>query len=521
MFDYSRLSATQAATLFGAGSFSVPVILQRVRAPTLLWMNRQAMALDPAWQHCGGDLAAYERHLVQACAYAVADADDANAAADQVVGHADRYGGKGIGNNGGSGRAALVNGYLLKGIGRTALVAETVDIGHGSGGAFLEEAIRESIYSEILRKEFPHGAVPILAIIDIGKTMTFTEHERVIIEKQVLVVRPALLRPAHFVRAAGFLHRDARENARDHARVRHMFGQLAGPGLRADFHAFFVAWIEQIAYSFAHRMPHGSNTISNICLDGALLDFGATSAVPSWARVDTMLSSQSFAALHDAIADNVMAMRYTLGRHLDETYRDASGVQELVVRLQNHFKKSTAIEILRVLGLDRPTAQRLFDGVDAPLVWKTIFDVIAYFQEEYLDHVLVCPDHRLPWDVGAIWSRNVPHHLRPLRRLLNEKTSPAERKLAALACRWKAASRPALYREDLKKRLFAALAGFGAQPTRRQVEGLIATLVAENRRDTRLDKAGCYAAGVAYGADATFAVFHSPDGSDVHLVREP
>jgi hypothetical protein len=89
-------------------------------------------------------------------------------ATDQKYAVADRYGGAGIGRNGGSGRNALVNGFLVKGVGRTPLVGQSTPLSHASGGAYLEECVREAIFSEVVSHDFPYGAVPALGILGTG-----------------------------------------------------------------------------------------------------------------------------------------------------------------------------------------------------------------------------------------------------------------------------------------------------------------------------------------------------------------
>lgn len=116
-----------------SGHLALP--LTRLQGAALLWLNAEDAEADPAWVRLNGDRAAYAEHLLAACAYKVS----ADGETPDRMGVADRYGG-GIGSNGGSGRAAIIGPYCVKGIGRTPLIGRDVDVGHASGGAYLEDA---------------------------------------------------------------------------------------------------------------------------------------------------------------------------------------------------------------------------------------------------------------------------------------------------------------------------------------------------------------------------------------------
>ncbi len=517
----SWLNEAQSRQFFNTGTHHIAIPVKPLAAPSLLWLNRQVAVSDPSWAECHGDQVRYEQALLKKCGYITISPQQHSGPDDAatVIAHADRYGGSGIGNNGGSGRAALINGYLVKGIGPTPLIADNADLGHASGGAFLEEAIRECIYSEIVRQEFPHSAIPILAIIDTGFSQRLGADGRA--QRRVLVVRPAFLRPAHFDRAVGYLAARPDDGASDFARVVAAFERAApADALRHTFIDFFSRWSRQLAYAFAHRMPHGSNTMSNICLDGALLDFGATSAVPSWARVDTMLSSQSLVALNRMLSDTIWSMSYTLGRHLDSRYQDGAFVQKRVAETRAIFKRTLAIEMLRICGIEESMARQLMDGAAAPVLWHILFQLLTYFQREHLDHIRDCPPTHLVWDVSKLWSSRVPPHLHSLRAWL-DKQLPAARWLAAAGrSNWLAQNRPMLYRENLKQAIFARIQAWGEAPARRDAERFIAQAIVSNRRDTRLRQiAGC-PAGYAFGERHSYVLVRALNGDGLLAYQE-
>ena len=135
--------------------------------------------------------------------------DPKEAFAEQVKTlYADRYGGStGRSRHGGSGRVATAGCYQAKGIGITPLAGAGSEWAHSHGCASLEESVREAIFAEVAAAEFPFGAVPVIAILDTG--LYFSELTAASADSQkmrrAIIVRPAVLRPAHAERAPLFL----------------------------------------------------------------------------------------------------------------------------------------------------------------------------------------------------------------------------------------------------------------------------------------------------------------------------
>lgn len=115
---------------------------------------------------------------------------------------ADRYGGSFGTIHGGSGRCGSRLGLSVKGIGATPLCSDEADWYHKHGCMWLEEAIREAVLGEIAALEFPHGAVPTLAIIDTGIRVVREDGSRE--APRALVIRPEALRVAHMERSIFF-----------------------------------------------------------------------------------------------------------------------------------------------------------------------------------------------------------------------------------------------------------------------------------------------------------------------------
>lgn len=462
------LTRSQADLWLGPECGHVPVAVKRSRHARLLWLNERAAVGDPEFQRLGRDLSRYGEHLLAQCAWEVAEPGEA---ADGI-GHADRYGGSGIGQNGGSGRALNLHGYNIKGVGRTPLVSALTPRSHAAGGAYLEEAVRETIFAEIVARSFPHSAVPTLALIDLGVVQDWQTEWSPRKERRVLIVRPAFLRPAHFERAVGFVASDPREAGRDRDRVAAMLAQL--DDLPARFEHLWRRWAEQLAHGFVFQLSHGNNTSSNIALDGRLVDFGAATALPSWARI---ASTRWHQGVGEHFRDLAAAIE-SLGYHLKQPSR----IDEQRRRAGRHYEHSLCRALLRRVGLGDS-----LDAVYAPgtaanqRLWVLLRRALAHFDTECLDMLEHTPVPRLAMGWEGFWSPAAAPHWQGLRAEL-VATLGAHQRPPAMPDR---SSWPELYFPELKRALFAAVDASerdGPAPTPAHVAAVIESYVALSPR---------------------------------------
>jgi hypothetical protein len=490
--SYAWLNAEQSSVLFGPNAFHLPVKLWRLRDARILWLNDLAAGLDPNFRRMGFSLDRYEEHILSSCAYAIkANNEKAKGIFEDmhIDGYADRYGGPGIGLNGGSGRAAVINGYLVKGVGRTPLVSPLTEESHASGGAYLEESVRETIYSEIVRAEFPHSAVPILAIIDTGMEQIWKTSSGSKTERRVLIVRPCFVRPAHFERATAFYSGDAHEGANDTKRVSRFFSSTVSlfgkDELCAAYERLWTNWARQLAYSFVHRLPHGSNTVSNICFDGKLLDFGAMSAVPSWAKTATMMNQQSIISLYHFLPATIRSLSYFFGRFLDPRFSSERVISCLADTARLEFRYTLMRETLRLLGVQQDVADAAATRADLEKLHKTVVVLINHFQRERIDMVVSTPVPKLKWDIDEMWSDNTPSHLRDIKAIVKNMIPLSQHEYAANQCRLLASTRTSLFREEAKATIFHAVepGSINVAEDRVTIERYICTKITEARRD--------------------------------------
>lgn len=513
--------------IFNADTGHVEVELRKLPNARMLWLNQRAMLEDPAYLSLASDRDAYEQWLLERCAYVISD-EPLDGKVD-AIGIADRYGGSGIGHNGGSGRAAFIHEYHVKGIGRTPLVSVLTDRLHGSGGAYLEECVREAIFSELAAAEFPGDAVPVLAIIETGDFQTWTTDHGPKEERRCLLVRPAFMRPAHFERATGFITHNPKEGADDASRVACTFEAaskiLGKESMLAMYHAFWPRWAAQLAYAFAHRLAHGGNTSSNISLDGHLVDFGAMAAMPSWARISTMTGGAPVGLDMTFLVQALQMQSHFWGRYMDEALATPAAIAQTMASASTAYQHQLFIEVLRILGLSRHQARRLLAGEHHARVDSAIQRLLAYFQRDQFAIFAGTPAPRLAWDVTAFWSDDVPPHLRELRTLVEHALGPEQGGAAALQMgrnRLRAASRPGVYRETIKEDVYAALDR--AYPrntlTSRIVGNLIDDMVTKHRRDSHVEPDNLVPIGFARNARCAYALHECPTTHIRYAIQE-
>ncbi len=521
----NALSPKEAEVFFDPQGQHLPLSMRRFPQARVIWVNQRVMRQDPAFDACGSTLADYSAHLLRSCAYAVTDQPPEDEEA--VIGVADRYGGIGIGHNGGSGRAVIVNGYHVKGVGRTPLVSVLTEEAHASGGAYLEECVREAIFSELVAAEFPEGAVPALAIIDTGLVQWWNEDAGPRPERRCLLVRPAFVRPAHFERAAGYIAADPTDGYADARRVDHAFRitkTLWGhDALLTTYQKFWLAWAEQLAYGFIHRLPHGGDSTSNIAMDGSLLDFGGMTATPSWARISLMWGSPPSGEGMFYLAQAVKSHAASLGREVDPAWISLEMVAKTIATASHRYQWVVLREMLRLAGLTRSLAERMIQ--EEPMVVRILGRLLTHYRREQFTIFDGTPSPRTSWDQALLWSDVPPSHWRPLRDCVQawiERSGNVDRTQVAGCSVFRGQDRPALYREFIKKELYNHLERRlkGNALCQDSLDRLIAEWVCRHRRDSACEPGGATPVGFARHATAGYALFRSLDDDRWFAISE-
>ena len=273
----------------------VPFIAHRLCSASVAWINRRWF-LERGFNLAEeSTLCQVKRWLLDEFAWCVR-CGDSGFASDSRTLWADRYGSTdGKSPHGGSGRVATLGCFQAKGIGQTPLVGEGAKAGHTHGCLSLAECLREAIWAEIAAAEFPHGAVPAIAVLDTGLDFSSPDvndqYEQDV--RRGILIRPAVIRPAHAERAPLFKHPVAEFTNRqsdDVMRTREVVQRWASETPMSDkqmgaLGRFAQSVAEQIAFGQVHRLFSGGYFSSNVSIQGCLLDFGNMHALPNWARV--------------------------------------------------------------------------------------------------------------------------------------------------------------------------------------------------------------------------------------------
>lgn len=503
------------------------VLLHRLPRARVLWINWRAAQGDPKFVSLGKDADAYARHLLQSCAHRVCQ--EGGHGVEPMVATADRYGGGAIGFNGGSGRSAFLNGYHVKGVGRTSLVGIDSDQAHSSGGAYLEECVREAIASEIVHSEFPCGALPILAILDTGEHEVWKTEKGDVTERRCLLVRPPFLRPAHFLRASLFSSGLATEGMLDAERVREMFliacRRWSVPAVARVFRQFWIRWARQSAHGYISRFAHGGGSPSNVALDGRLLDFGGVSALPNLARFTTMEGSGDVGEELLWLSEELHRQWHTISRYAPRSLTNEFPLRSTLDAVRYAFGETAISELLRLLGFTKLQAKVLLSSKNGGRIGQAARVLLVTLQLEKSCIFEATPD--LPWVIPTFWAENLHPVLKRLR--LEIERSPVFCNLPdfhryGLSKRLFVRSLPRreCYREIFKAGLHSRLDGKYGQDELfpEHVSSVLNQMVSGNRRDSTLELDSFIPVGFARGNFGEYQLGLVPNSIQMHAICE-
>jgi len=252
----------------------------------LLWFNSREQAGEEGLKN-SIDITRHE--FLRENAYAIS----ANKSFNKVIFNinnskmlvAERYGGSGIGSNGGGARCGNTEKYQLKGVGANCFASEKSDFLHSYGGLDAPSAIIETINSYIFGKILPLGTVKIHGLIWIGEEAGFDVTKNANC-KGFIMVRDKSLRPAHLMRTIGFVPRNEYESIviNDVARLRKINKLLAKSlGGHTQFIALLGRFLKnhanQFGFARAARLMNGVISPSNCTMDGRWIDLNSCSLV--------------------------------------------------------------------------------------------------------------------------------------------------------------------------------------------------------------------------------------------------
>ncbi len=206
---------------------------------------------------------------------------------------AERYGSLALLGHGGGARVGADAGFQVKGIGATPVLARRgVDFCYRNGEMLLAEAVRETIWGDVLNIALPYGAIRSPGVISTGTFCSLPENDTTgVALERGLHVRENGVRLAHFMRAAFFKPSGRRQASwiHDHDRVVTAMSEIGkflppvsgdetldhGEQLTARLTGMAGRLAAQLAAARARRLVHGALVDSNFCLDGRWIDYGS------------------------------------------------------------------------------------------------------------------------------------------------------------------------------------------------------------------------------------------------------
>jgi len=454
-------------------SLLVPFQVRKLQQACVLWVNerwflKRGFDLGDSIVRCRLD-----HWLIENFAWAVPRHEDPPTAygSRSRTWFADRYGSSdGRSPHGGSGRAAVVGCFQAKGIGVTPLASAGGDWGHSHGCCSIEEILREAIYAEICDAEFPHGAVPVIAVLE--TTLQFTEARPSapdgVAMRRGIMVRPAVIRPAHAERAPCFRRSQQAftniqqvdvQRTRDVVRHWSSIGHHGEGGRRDCVLLDLVRRVaQQVAFGQVHRLFNGGYFSSNLTIDGCLLDFGAARALPNWGYAQTIDHALGFGREMTIVEHMTESLAFHFLKYAapDAVIPAAALLMEADIAYKTAFQR----ECLGLWGLQDADDRGLAEGVVAPL------------RNYFLAQQRICNNYRhldvrlQRWlyddlsDTSVHAKKGSPEQLTLgmidealMAHFGSSETGEMRRRQAWACAKWQLRPRDSLYREPLQDRI--------------------------------------------------------------------
>lgn len=340
-----------------ANSFNqLPVEMNKISGTHLLWRNRSASS-----QLTDDEFVDNYSWIIKNSYFGEATSNNSNITKTMF---AERYGGFGIGTNGGGARVVNINNAQIKGVGANALAGDSALRSHSYGGLDIQGAIKEIIYSRLLNKISPVGVQAINGLI-------FLDHKSALhndsTAPSVLMVREVIARPSHFLPCLNFrLKPEHRALMRsDYSRVLGIYKSIGKQALLSDFYALIQNFLDrcadQLSFFRMARLSHNALTPSNISMDGRVLDTALCSFVVSgtnYGQVTSYFEEPSAPAL---IAKDWF---YLISKFLCEK----PVAEHFLMLYEEKFYQYAHVNMGFIFGLDREMSTKFSSSME----WKKV-----------------------------------------------------------------------------------------------------------------------------------------------------
>jgi hypothetical protein len=303
---------------------------------------------------------------------------------------AERYGGEGVGKNGGGARCGLDGMVQVKGVGKNPLAGEENHFWHSHGGCALELAVREAIWGEVCHSALPYGGVRAYAVVDTNTEVPYPSHQGRRSARRALLYRQPKLRPAHYLQSIFFAPSDTMKAfPTDSERTRlavEKFGQAKqAMSIGADdwkeekvISEILRRSARQMATARAKKLMHGGLSPSNISLDGAWLDYDTITTVSDYGRVIMGgFDIADFWTEHLQLPKAFEELSFYLYKHGGGSWQPI-GIAPQSIRAQftSHFSPALALEFAKLTGIPAPVLETL-EPVELEEVYRAICAIAA------------------------------------------------------------------------------------------------------------------------------------------------
>jgi hypothetical protein len=335
----------------------VPFPVFPVEAPVAVWTNEGFLGSFDVFRH----------------AFIASSHTGCSAGATYAL--AERYGGDGLGRNGGGARCGVVAGIQIKGVGRNPLASRGTDYYHSYGGASLKEAALDAIWGEVAEVALPHGGVRCLGVVATGTNVPVkypSTQESDVAPRAIYFRKPALrmghlLRAAYFDSETGYIEGGIADNIRTQATIRWWLDpsqQSSVEGVLSPAKAdrieiastrikeCLLKHAAQLAAARVKRLMHGSLTGSNICLDGRWIDFVSSSAISDFGPVVIPRGSPDFLHEEDLIFRALNQLMFYVNKYADLGIDVGAEVRSVWKVFLTRFRECLELEFLKLFGIE-------------------------------------------------------------------------------------------------------------------------------------------------------------------------
>lgn len=319
---------------------------------------------------------------------------------NEIHAQIERYGGSGLGGNGGGARTANISGAQVKGIGANILVGEGVPPHHGYGGLDIYSAVVEIILTHLLNRITPCGAINNKGLILIDRHAGSYDGKEC---WAVLLVREIPLRPGHFLHAgyfkpkssAGWIYKS--EESRIRTIYRDIDKAVGSTNFVIYLGKFLAAAANQFAFARMNRLLHGGLSESNMSMDGKWLDVPLAGFVPAgsnWSQ-----QSDVYFEAYEAL-EFIRQCTYNYTKYT----RKQLNPQPLYKYYIEQLDECKRLHCTFLLGMDSIQMEAIFDHEEISKLCKSFEDIIISRKTEAIKSYAQLDDHDpLDNEIISIW----------------------------------------------------------------------------------------------------------------------